>query len=403
MFGKNRTMDNVKEEFPILNEKIIYLDNASTTQKPASVISALVNVYEKANANVHRGMYKLAQESDSLWIEAHHLVAKYLNASDEEVFFVKNATEGINWLALTFENQLLEKGDVIVISQAEHHSNILPWRRLQKKKEIILEVCPLDDDQNMDIKYLTKIFEKHGDKVKLVSVVHTSNVLGNINDIKSISKLCRRYSALLAIDGTQSIAHLKIDVKDLDCDFFIFSGHKVYGPNGVGVVYAKREILEKLEPVFQGGEMVDSVSDEIKYANLPYRFEAGTPNIADGISLAQAIKWFESVENRFEYESELSQYLYKKFGELSFVQVLNKNISTILSFNIKGVHHHDVASDLGEKGICVRAGYHCAQPLHESLNINGSVRVSLCIYNTKSEIDILCDELKNIFEKYNNE
>lgn len=392
--------NNVREQFPILQNEIIYLDSASTTQKPKAVINQLREIYSQYNANVHRGMYPLAQKADELWNSAHQTVAKYINAKFEEVFFVKNATEGLNILALIYK-EIIEKGDVIVLTKAEHHSNYLPWRNIAIKKNAVIEYIKLNDDLTLDIESLNKLYEKYGNRIKIVSIVHTSNVTGITNNIKKISEIAHKYESVVIVDGTQSIVHQNIDVKELDCDFFIFSGHKIYGPNGVGVVYGNRNILEELEPVFLGGEMVDYVStDKVEYSKLPFKFEAGTPNIADGITLATAIDWFSSIENRFELEKELSDYLYMKIKELKFVKTLVDIPSPILSFSIGGIHPHDIAGDLGETNICIRAGYHCAQPLHEKLGLKGTARVSLGIYNTKEDIDALITQLINIYERY---
>lgn len=385
-------MDSVRKQFEILNDGLVYLDSASTTQKPKVVVDSLVQTYIQYNANVHRGMYPLAIEADKRWTDAHEKVANFINADWDEVFFTRNATEGLNWLALTYTEQFLKKGDVVAVSKYEHHSNLLPWRKCEKEG-IRMEI--FSDEAELE-----KLFEKHGDNLKLVSVVHMSNVTGKIFDIKRISKTVHSHNGILAVDGTQSIAHMNIDVKDLDCDFYIFSGHKIYGPNGVGVVWGKRSLLQVIDPIFQGGEMVESVSSEIKYSKLPFKFEAGTPNIADGIALGAAIDWVMGIEGKYEYLDQLSNYLYREASKIKNIKIISEPNSSIFAFNIPNVHPHDVASDLGELGICVRAGYHCVQPLHESLGLKGSVRVSLGLYNDKNDIDKFVKSMNSIINKY---
>lgn len=394
-------MNNLKKDFPIFknNPNLVYLDSASTTQKPDVVLEAINAYYLSSNANVHRGMYPLAQKADHLWNDAHEVTAKYINAKEQEVFFVKNATEGINWVAQTLDQQLLKKGDVIVLSDMEHHSNILPWKSIAKRNGYLIEYLKIDKDKKINVNDLEDLYNKYGKRIKVVSLVHMSNVLGSVNDINAITKIAHKYETLVVVDGTQSVAHMKIDVKDLECDFFVFSGHKLYGPTGIGVVYGRKEILDTLEPVWQGGEMVDEVGkDRIIFKELPYKFEAGTPNIEGAVGLTNAIKYLEHY-NSFD-EVNLSKYLTERMDEIVDLEVVSVKNIPIFSFNIKGVHPHDIAGELGERNICVRAGYHCAQPLHEKLGIKGSVRVSLGIYNTKGDIDILVNNLKEIVKRY---
>lgn len=385
-------MNNIREQFPILKNGLIYLDSASTAQKPQVVVDSLVETYTHFNSNVHRGMYPIAQEVDRRWIKAHEQVSNFINANPQEVFFVKNATEGLNIIALIMQEQFLTNGDVVAVSSIEHHSNYLPWKRLEKKG-VTLKVFE-------DINELESISDEFREKLKVVSIVHMSNVTGKIIDIKRVSEIVHRFGGIVCVDGTQSVVHMDIDVMNLDADFFVFSGHKVYGPNGVGVVYGKKNLLEKIEPVFQGGEMVESVSKDITYAKLPFKFEAGTPNIADGISFGVALEWLKGIKGKFEYEKELSIYLYNQLISVPGVNIMSEPNSPICSFNINKIHPHDIASDLGDNGICVRAGYHCAQPLHEKLGLKGSVRVSLGIYNNIEDIDSLIKTLKEIIKRY---
>ncbi len=385
-------MNNIRNQFPILNTGLIYLDCASTTQKPQVVIDSLLETYTKYNSNVHRGMYPIAQEVDKRWNDAHTSLASFINAQFEEVFFVKNSTEGLNLVALMMQDQFLGNGDVVAISTSEHHSNYLPWKRLEKKGILLKQFEDIDELEN--------ISEEYKERLKVVSVVHMSNVTGQILEVKRVGEIVHKYGGIVCIDGTQSVVHMDIDVKQLDCDFFVFSGHKIYGPNGVGVVYGKRELLEKIDPIFQGGEMVERVSSDIKYSKLPFKFEAGTPNIADGIALGVALEWFKSIDNKFEYESELSTYLYSELSNIMGINIISVPNSPICSFTMLNVHPHDIASDLGELGVCVRAGYHCAQPLHEKLGSKGTVRVSIGIYNTKNDIDVFVQKLSEVIKRY---
>lgn len=394
--------NNIKKDFPIFSrdKDLIYLDNASTTQKPSVVIDSLKDFYERTNANVHRGLYPLSQKADVIWKTAHSVVAKYINATFEEVFFVKNATEGLNWIAQTISNQFLESDDVIVISEMEHHSNLLPWKKVSKEKDCILETLPVTKELTVDISVLEKLFNKYGRRIKVISLVHMSNVLGSINDIEKISEIAHKNEAIVIVDGTQSIAHKKIDVRKLDCDVFTFSGHKVYGPLGVGVVYAKQKLLEEINPVIVGGEMVDSVNEEsVVYKELPFRFEAGTPNIEGAYGLTKAIQYLEN-SKLFNNEEKLSNYMYERLEKIPNIKIISKKNTPILSFYFEKIHSHDIAYDLGLKNICVRSGYHCAEPLHNTLSIPSTVRISLGVYNSEQDIDILATNLENIVKRY---
>ncbi|MCK9368789.1 aminotransferase class V-fold PLP-dependent enzyme [Candidatus Dojkabacteria bacterium] len=400
-------VEKIRAQFPILGTRIngkslIYFDNAATSQKPQCVIDSQTNFYTTSNANVHRGLYELSGRADEMWQQAHVEVAKYLNADKTEVFFTSGATSGLNWLAQTANDQLLKPGDVIVISQEEHHSNILPWEYITQGKQIIIEEIPIKPDLSLDLEYLKFVFRKYGKRVKIVSVAHMSNVLGIVNDIKKIAEIVHENGSLLVVDGAQGIVHNKVDVKALDCDFYIFSGHKIFGPTGTGVVYGKKEVLNALYPVWQGGEMIDSYSNgKLILKPIPTRFEAGTPNIAGGIGLATAINWYGKIEGKEDYEKDLSSYCYNLLNQMPEVKVISSPQSVgIFTFTVKNVHPHDIASDLNEYGIAIRGGFHCAQPLHEKLGITGSCRVSLSIINTKSEVEYFINSLKEIIKKY---
>jgi len=401
-------MLQIKKAFPIL-KNITYLDSAATTQKPQIVIDAISNHYKKINSNVHRGLYKIAHETDKKWIEAHKKVAEFLNAKTyKEIFFTKNTTEGINWISNTVK---LNKKDVVIITEAEHHSNLLPWLKLQDEKEIIVERIKIGNDGKADINHFEELLSRYGKRVKIVSVVHISNVLGTVNPIKEIIQLAEGLGALTVVDAAQSVAHIKVDVQDIGCDVLVFSSHKIYGPSGIGVVYCKEKLLESFEPWLRGGEMVSNVSlNSITYSELPWRFEAGTPAVEAGIGLSTALDWFhktiQSIGGWDEYERKeknLTKIFETELKKIKGLEFVGGNIERngIISFNIEGIHPHDIASLLDEQNICVRAGYHCAQPIHDKYHVNGSVRVSLGIYNSEEEVDILMKALRSLVVELN--
>jgi cysteine desulfurase/selenocysteine lyase len=400
-------VEKIRLQFPILNTKIngkplVYFDNAATSQKPQCVIDSQTDFYVNFNANVNRGMYELSAKANELWQKAHGDVARYINANNSEVFFNSGATAGLNWVAQTANNQLLNAGDVVVITQEEHHSNILPWEVVCQNKQIIIEEIPLKNGLFLDLEYLKFVFRKYGKRVKIVSVTHMSNVLGELNDIKKIAQIVHENGSILVVDGTQAIVHHKIDVKDLDCDIYIFSGHKIFGPMGIGVVYGKKDVLNSFYPVWQGGEMIDSFSNgKLVLSDIPQRFEAGTPNVVGGVGLATAINWYGKIEGKQEYEKDLSLYFYNLLSQIQEVKIISSPQSVgIFTFTVKNIHPHDIASDLNEYGIAIRGGFHCAQPLHEKLGIAGSCRASLSIINTKSEVEYFVNSLKEIIKKY---
>lgn len=402
---------SIKSLFPILqSNNLVYLDSASTTQKPLVVIDSITNHYQKSNSNIHRGLYKIAQSADNQWLEAHKKVAKYLNAKTyKEIVFTKNCTESINLVA---NSVVLEENDVVVTTIMEHHSNFLPWKKICEEVGAKLEIIPITDQGIVDIEKFKSILKDYGTRVKVVALVHQSNVLGTVNPVKEIVSLAQAVGALTVVDGAQSIAHMRIDVQDLNCDIYTFSSHKVYGPTGVGVLYCKEEILNRFKPWIVGGEMVSSVSiKDITYSDLPWRFEAGTPAIEAGIGLSKAIDWFESTieelggwEKYMVIERELTDYTLEKLSEIKGLKLLGEGRIErvgVVSFNIDGIHPHDIASLLGEQDICIRAGYHCAQPLHTNFKSKGTVRVSLGVYNDREDIDRLVDELKKIISMFN--
>ncbi|MEM2927366.1 MAG: SufS family cysteine desulfurase [Nitrososphaerota archaeon] len=403
----------IREDFPIFKReinghKLIYLDNAATTQKPIQVINAIKDYYEKYNANVHRAVYTLSQESTRLYEEAHYEIAKSINAkSYEEIIFVKNTTEAINFIAYTIGLKRLKKGDEVIITLMDHHSNIIPWILLEKIKGIKVKYVGVNP--NGTLRY-NDFEELINNRTKIISFPHISNVLGTINDAKYISKIAHENNALVVLDAAQSVPHIPFNVKEIDCDFAAFSGHKMLGPTGIGVLYAKKEIIEDMEPFIGGGDTIYSVifnekkgKCNVKWNDLPWRFEGGTQNIAGGIGLMEAVKYLKRIgmEKVKLYEREITEYALKRMeNELEKTIIYGiKNIeerSGIIAFNINNFDSNEVALILDQYGIAIRSGFHCAQPLHNSLNIPSSARISFYIYNTKDEIDKMIEILKEI-------
>ena len=393
---------NIKEDFPIFknHKSLVYLDNASTSQKPRQVINSINDFYESENANILRGIYNLSEEASRKYEESREIIAKFINADSKEIVFTRNTTESINLLSYTIKEILSEGKDEIILTEMEHHSNLVPWQQLAKRHNFKIKFIPL---KNYELDY-EKAKEMINEKTALVSVTHVSNVFGTINDIKTLIKLAKEKKALTIIDAAQSIPHIEVDVKNLDCDFLAFSGHKVYGPLGIGVLYGKKELLEKLPPFQFGGGMIDRVSyKETSFAEIPEKFEAGTQNIIGAIGLAEAINYLEKIriENIEVHEKELLKYALEKLKTLDNIIIYNPSIEkslSVISFNLKNIHPHDVASILNEENIAIRAGHHCCMPLMKKLGISGTCRVSLSIYNTKEDIDKLINGLKKTQE-----
>ena len=384
-------VERIREDFPILKRKInghplIYFDNTATTQKPVQVINAIKEFYEKYNANIHRGVHTLSQEASELYEKAHEKVADFINADWREVIFVRNTTEAINLVANILD---LEDGEVVV-SMMEHHSNLVPW---QDKN---LKVVNIKKDGTLDMEDLK---EKITKKTKLVAITHVSNVLGTINPVEEIGKMAHEVGALFLVDGAQSVPHMPIDVRKMDCDFLAFSGHKMLGPTGIGVLYGKKDLLEELPPFLKGGDMISHVwVDKATWNELPWKYEAGTPNIAGGVGLGAAVDYLKSigVENVRRHEEELVRYALDGLSSLGVEIYGPEERGGLISFNLDGIHPHDVAYFLDRKGIAVRSGHHCAQPLMRYFGIKGTVRASFYIYNTKWEIDKFLDVLKEV-------
>ena len=391
----------IRNLFPILHRKVkgkdlVYLDNAATSQKPIQVIDALVHYYTHYNANIHRGLHTLADEATAAYEAARVAVQEFIGAAfHEEVIFTKGTTESINIVARSWGSAFLQSGDEIIISSLEHHANIVPWQMIAEEKGAILKVIPMDDNGVLDMGAYSNMLS---DKTKFVSIVHVSNALGIINPVEEIIALAHEKNALVLLDGAQSSVHLDIDVKKLDCDFYAFSGHKIYGPTGVGVLYGKRELLEKMPPFLGGGEMIKEVTfEKTTYNELPFKFEAGTPNIADVIVMKPAIDFINNYgkANIRAHEEELLAYATSKLKEIEGLKIIGdvQNKVSVISFVIEGVHPQDLAILLDNQGIAVRTGHHCAQPLMQRLGIVGTTRVSFAAYNTLEEIDVLISAL----------
>ena len=390
---------NIKKDFPIFknNEKLIFLDSASTSQRPNPVIYAIEDFYKNYNANIHRGLYKLSVEASELYEEARKKIANFIRSEYEEIIFTHGATESLNIIANCLSENLNE-GDSILLSEMEHHANLVPWQVIAKKKRLNLRFIPVDNEGNLIID------EKLFDNVNIVSVAHVSNALGTLNDIIRIEKLAHKNNALFVLDAAQSIGHLEIDVKKINCDFLAFSGHKMFGPTGIGVLYGKKELLENLEPFLYGGDMIKDVSlNDSEWNDLPWKFEAGTPNISGAIGLGKAVDYLNKtgIDNIKKHEEELTNYLIERLFELRDIKIYNpKERTGIVSFNVNKVNPHDIAELLGKEGICVRAGHHCCMPLMKKLGINGTVRISLSVYNDEKEIDKLIETLKEIIKRF---
>ena len=402
----------IREDFPILKRKInnhplIYFDNAATSQKPKQVIEAIKNFYENHNANVHRAVYTLSQEASELYEKAHEEVANFINANGmEEIVFVRGTTEAINLVAYAWGLRNLRKGDEVIVSLMEHHSNIVPWEILSKINGFNVKYVEVNGDGTLNYEAFEDMISK---KTKIVCVSHVSNFSGVINDLKRVARVSHENGALTLIDGAQSVPHLPINVKDLDVDFLAFSGHKMLGPTGIGALYGKREILEEMEPFQGGGEMIREVSFNtitrrcsITWNDLPWKFEAGTPNVCGGVGLMEAVRYLRKLgmENVKAHECMLTEYAMQRMQECQKVKIYGpKDASVkcgIIPFNVEGSSSPDVALFLDNYGIMIRSGFHCAQPLHEIFKLKSSIRVSFYIYNTSEEVDRFIEVLKEI-------
>lgn len=402
---------NFKDEFPIFQErKISYLDSGATTQKPQCVIDAIESYYKECNANPHRGAYSLSIEATEKYESTREKIAKFINARNrEEIIFSKNATESLNLIAYSYGLDNLKKDDEVVLSIMEHHSNLVPWQYVTKKTNSKLKFMYINKDYELSKE---EIESKITDKTKVVGITHVSNVLGTINNVKKIIKYAHKKGAVVIVDASQSIPHMKIDVQDLDADFLVFSGHKMFAPLGIGVLYGKKELLNKMTPFLMGGDMIEYVYEQnTTFAPLPNKFEAGTQNVEGVIGLGAAIDYIEKIGYKEiqNVEEAITKYAVNELSKLDFLELYItphlENHSSVISFNIKGVHPHDVASILDSNGVCVRSGNHCAQPLLRYLGMDSTCRASFSIYNTKEDVDNLVEALKKaykMFEKYIN-
>ena len=402
-------MNTIKKDFPLLeNENITYLDSGATTQKPIQVIKAVEEFYQKYNANPHRGAYSLSVEATEQYENTRTKIAKFINARHrEEIIFSKNATESLNLIAYSYGMDNLKKDDEVVISIMEHHSNLVPWQKVTKKTGSKLNYMYINDEFELTDE---EIEDKITDKTKILGITHVSNVLGTINNVKKIIKYAHKKGAIVIVDASQSIPHMKIDVQDLDADFLVFSGHKMLAPLGIGVLYGKKEILNKMSPFLMGGDMIEYVYEQdTTFAPLPNKFEAGTQNVEGVIGLGSAIDYIENLgyDKIQEIEKEVLSYAREELSKLDFLDLYitpnENNHSSVISFNIKGIHPHDVASILDSEGVCVRSGNHCAQPLMRFLGIDSTCRASFYIYNTKEDVDKLVSALNkayDMFKKY---
>jgi len=399
----------VREDFPILqtvihNKPLVYFDNAATTHKPKIVIDKIKEYYESTNSNIHRGVHYLSQKATSEYENARNIVLNFINAAKlSELIFTKGTTDSINLVASSYGRKFIKEGDEIIISHMEHHSNIVPWQLLCEQTGAILKIIPINDNGELIFEEYEKLINA---KTKFVSVTHISNSLGTINPIKEIINKAHEFGIPVLIDGAQGIQHSKVDVQDLDCDFYVFSGHKLYGPTGIGILYGKQSLLEKMPPYQGGGDMISNVTfEKTKYNSLPYKFEAGTPNIEGGIALGTAITYLENLglESVFKYEDELSEYAHSKFNdsfpELKIIGNAARKTG-IISFVLEGIHPHDIGTILDFEGIAIRTGHHCTQPVMQRFNFPATARLSLGIYNTKDEIDYAIKAIKKVFEVF---
>ena len=394
----------IREDFPVLRRKVydrplVYLDNAATSQKPQSVIQALVDYYEGYNSNVHRGVHALSMEATDRYEEARVKVANFIKAdTPESVIWTRNTTEGINLVANSWAMEEITEGDEIVVTQMEHHSNLVPWQRVARERGASLRVLPLTGDGMVDLQAADSIITR---RCKLLSIVHVSNSLGTINPVDELVARARAVGAYVLIDGAQSVPHLPVDVNDLDCDFLAFSGHKMLGPTGIGALYVRREILERMEPFLLGGEMVMEVwNDRATWNDLPMRFEAGTPNIADAIALGAAVDYLQDLgmDKVREHEVQLTKYGLEALREIEEIDVVGPSDphlrGGVISFHNSDIHPHDLGTFLDRQGVAIRTGHHCTMPLMRSLDLVATARASFYVYNTEEEVDMLVDGLR---------
>ena len=396
-------IDSIRKDFPFLEAEngenpLVYFDNASTTQKPIQVLNKLDQFYRKSNANVHRGVYRLSQRATDAYENARKKIAGFINAKDDRsIIFTRGTTESINLVAYAWAQQQLKPGDEILVTEMEHHSNLVPWQITAERTGAVLKYIPLNDDLELDLEKPEKYFTP---KTKVFALIHKSNTLGKLNPVQKLIRHAKTVGAITVVDGAQSVPHTTVDVQQLGCDFFAFSGHKMLGPTGVGILFGKPELLESMEPFQSGGEMIEKVTmTHSTWNDIPWKFEAGTPNIAQAVGLGKAIDFLQNISMKKveEHIGELTEYGMKKLNEINGVRIYNKkNIhGGIISFNVDRVHPHDLAQFLDQDNIAIRTGHHCTQPIMKKLGVSGTARISFYIYNTKEEIDKLCGCMKS--------
>lgn len=401
-------VEEIRQDFPILQREVygrplIYLDNAATTQKPRSVVEAISNEYFSTNANVHRGVHFLSQKATDLHEAARERVRQFINArSTAEVLFTRGTTESLNLVASSFGEAFLKEGDEVIVSVMEHHSDIVPWQLLRERKGIVIRVIPMDDSGRLDLEAYERLFSE---RTRLVCVAHVSNVLGTVNPVKQMAATAHAYGAYMLVDGAQSIPHFKVDVQDLDCDFLTFSGHKIYGPTGIGVLYGRESLLEKMPPYQGGGEMIARVTFEhTTYERLPYKFEAGTPDYVGTHALAAAIDYVEALgmDEIAVHERRLTQYAMERLGAIKDMHLYGTtpDKDAVVAFNVGNIHPLDLGTLLDRLGIAIRTGHHCAQPLMQRCGVEGMARASFALYNTMDEIDKLAEGIERVSKMF---
>ena len=401
-------VEDIRQDFPILQRNVygrplVYLDNAATTQKPRSVVEAISNEYYSTNANVHRGVHFLSQKATDLHEAARERVRQFINArSTAEVLFTRGTTESLNLVASSFGEAFLKEGDEVIVSVMEHHSDIVPWQLLRERKGIVIRVIPMDDSGRLDLEAYARLFSE---RTRLVCVAHVSNVLGTVNPVKQMAATAHAHGAYMLVDGAQSIPHFKVDVQDLDCDFLTFSGHKIYGPTGIGVLYGRESLLEKMPPYQGGGEMIARVTFEhTTYERLPYKFEAGTPDYVGTHALAAAIDYVEALgmDEIAAHEHRLTQYAMERLGAIKDMHLYGTtpDKDAVVAFNVGNIHPLDLGTLLDRLGIAIRTGHHCAQPLMQRCGVEGMARASFALYNTMDEIDKLAEGIERVSKMF---
>ena len=398
----------IKSDFPTLNQKIngndlVYLDNAATTQKPNSVINSVNEYYKKTNSNIHRGVHTLSQEATEKYENARMKIAKFINSTTEkEIIFVRGATEAINLVANSYVRPLLQPNDQIIITEMEHHANIVPWQIVCKEKEAELKILPMNSKGELIVDELEKIITN---KTKFMAINHVSNSLGTINDVRKIVEIAHKHNIRILIDGAQAVQHIPIDVKEIDADFYCFSGHKIYAPTGIGVLYGKKKLLDEMPPYQGGGDMIKSVTfEKTIYNDVPNKFEAGTPNISGAIGLGTAIDYIQDIgiETIAKHESDLLNYATEKIKEIKGVKIIGnaKDKASVLSFTMENIHPHDIGTIMDSHGVAIRAGNHCTQPVMDFYSIPATARASFAIYNDKTDVDKLISSVKKTMEVF---